>query len=1050
MGLENKYSYIINEFRDILDRIDALIQKAIISLRFDSIVLSENEIQLLEKAKSLTEIKIIELLDNKDGEKFKALCSTYFDIASFLLLKNNYLNENKEYFAFEIIKLISIAYLGEEWHKLRRLFNENINLVSSIKNSAEKWNEKVLYTIVYTNVLLVTKRNWEDVNNIIVQINQLRNLQKEYEENYLKNIEEENRPFAAGELFSLYNFARVVELISQYIIYGNPADVKEKVKFHLNYAIEYAIKSGNRILELLLVFFEAFSIKIIENTVWYVTSGINYWVTEFNKMLTENAEKGIFELLYPQREAIINGELLNLTKKAVLVNLPTSGGKTLIAEYRILVALNQFKENGGWVAYIVPTRALINQVYKELKNHFSKIGIHVERLSGALELDAFEEGLLQQDQEKPQFDVLVTTYEKLNLIIRQGYGKNPNRILVLTVVDEAHNIEDEERGLTLEMLLATIKNECQECSFLLLTPEIPNSDEIVKWLADERGKSISLSLDWWQPNERIIGALFPKGRGRTYNFSFKTLSTAKGSLNIGEEFQIVGSSTYDETISRISKRNIAKYVVSKVYNTEESIIVLVDNPSETFKFANELIPLINKSIKDYPDIDLLIRFVEEELGERHPLVNYLEKGVAVHSSALPDDIRILIEDYVREHKIKVIIATTTIAQGINFPVSSVIITSYHYKSKKGTIEIPPRDFWNIVGRVGRVGQSKPGWIGIVAKKKDLPNISSYVLRNVNALHSQLVDLIEKALQMQDADISTLLFNDSRWSAILQYISHLYKEMNSLEELLIHLEQKLNSSLGFRQLTTEKKRILIKKIEEYSHFVRPDLATLSDQTGFSTITIDRFLRKLEDINLSPKDWHKHQLFSEQNQTLQKLIGIMFETYEIRKSMEELKTGASFDKASISRLITGWVNGKNISELAIDFYPNEELQTAIEKTTKAIYKIISNAVVWGIAAIQRIPKSGIEFEKLSENEKRRILNIPSYIYYGVNTDEAVLMRKYNVPRSIAQKMGELYLAAMGKLDEKGVYDWLNKDENWDKISSNKLTGREYKKIWERLSL
>jgi hypothetical protein len=59
--------------------------------------------------------------------------------------------------------------------------------------------------------------------------------------------------------------------------------------------------------------------------------------------------------------------LLNPAHKAIVVNLPTSSGKTMIAEYRILQALNEFKERGGWVAYIAPTKSLVNQVFIQLR-----------------------------------------------------------------------------------------------------------------------------------------------------------------------------------------------------------------------------------------------------------------------------------------------------------------------------------------------------------------------------------------------------------------------------------------------------------------------------------------------------------------------------------------------------------------------------------------------------------------------------------------------------------------------------------------------------------
>jgi hypothetical protein len=138
------------------------------------------------------------------------------------------------------------------------------------------------------------------------------------------------------------------------------------------------------------------------------------------------------------------------------------------------------------------------------------------------------------------------------------------------------------------------------------------------------------------------------------------------------------------------------------------------------------------------------------------------------------------------------------------------------------------------------------------------------------------------------------------------------------------------------------------------------------------------------NISPGDWNKNQLFSEQNQTMKKLVGIMLNTYEIRKSLEEIKVGEHvLDQQSISRLIIQWVNGNNISQRSI--CPNEDDKTkAIEKTTKAIYKVIANMASWCIAALQKMPTSGIYCQDLSETEKKKMINIPAYLLYGVNTD------------------------------------------------------------------
>lgn len=58
-----------------------------------------------------------------------------------------------------------------------------------------------------------------------------------------------------------------------------------------------------------------------------------------------------------------------------------------------------------------------------------------------------------------------------------------------------------------------------------------------------------------------------------------------------------------------------------------------------------------------------------------------------------------------------LVATTTIAQGVNFPVSGVVFASHQYPYGQA---MPPEDFWNIAGRAGRVDQGDLGVVALVA------------------------------------------------------------------------------------------------------------------------------------------------------------------------------------------------------------------------------------------------------------------------------------------------------------------------------------------------
>lgn len=178
----------------------------------------------------------------------------------------------------------------------------------------------------------------------------------------------------------------------------------------------------------------------------------------------------MFEMLPPQRITLRDQGLLTTGARAVVLSLPTSSGKTFIAQFRILQALNQFDADRGWIAYVAPTRALVNQICARLRRDFAPLGIVVERVSPALDIDGVEAELLVEADPAAAFRILVGTPEKIDLLLRGGWEAKIGRPLTLVVVDEAHNISSGDRGLKLELLLATINRECRNSQFLLMTP----------------------------------------------------------------------------------------------------------------------------------------------------------------------------------------------------------------------------------------------------------------------------------------------------------------------------------------------------------------------------------------------------------------------------------------------------------------------------------------------------------------------------------------------------------------------------------------------------
>ena len=155
-----------------------------------------------------------------------------------------------------------------------------------------------------------------------------------------------------------------------------------------------------------------------------------------------------------------------------------------------------------------------------------------------------------------------------------------------------------------------------------------------------------MQLDWWQPNERVVGAIRVDGQARNYVISIDTLQTNKGTFEVGELIPLSRHEEASLTKSQLcnSKVNISSLIASELLNINSPIIVLAADPSETYTIAESLYNSASDNFQEDEDVSLLIKLVESELGNDFPLARYLKRRIAVHSSALPDDIKYLIED----------------------------------------------------------------------------------------------------------------------------------------------------------------------------------------------------------------------------------------------------------------------------------------------------------------------------------------------------------------------------------------------------------------------
>ncbi len=1003
------------------------------------------ELSTIDYSSELSEI------ESKDKNELYEMYQHLFYLMRVLPVPGNCIEKIKF-----IYKIIAYSYLGQKWESGRRYIIENEQLCLIQIEDSDTWDIKVFKKVYKAFLHLIRKNNWNDLSVASKLIAELRDEQSIFEKQYLSGIYTQNLMGSSLELVGLYHLAKAVDITTQFMLGGRPIEIREQLDFHFEKAIDAAEKCSNIEMNLILKLLYDTIKQMVINSIWMVTQRVNSRVTKFVNSIT-HSNKPVYELLYPQRLAVLEKGLLDPAHKAVVVDMPTSSGKTLIAEFRILQALNQFSDDNGWVVYVAPTRALVNQIATRLKRDLSPIDIKVEKMSGAIEIDAFEDNLLKSNSKS--FDVLVTTPEKLNLLIREDVESKIKRPLALAVIDEAHNIEDEARGLNLELLMSNIKNDCPRANFLLLTPFIPNSGAVAKWLDPDSPNDISIELNW-KPNDRVIGAIYPDGRGRNWKTYFETLLTSNERIKIEKKILVSNDCPLDMARSNLSKTTLTMAVTKQLIE-RKGILAICRTRDLCWDFATQLANEMDICSPN-EDIELVKRFVAAELGNEFSLIPLLDKRIGVHHSGLPDEVKYLMEWLMEKELLKVLVATTTIAQGINFPVSTILMASYAYP---WTTEMPVRDFWNLVGRSGRTEQSTLGVVGIAIgekennKARELNKLKTFISKSSEQLASRLVYMVEETIKIgEEFDLASQFYKPD-WSQFLQYITHMYNQCDELNEFTAKAETFLRRTYGYNYISNDKKKILIDAVKKYASKLNSNkgLAKLSDSTGFSFETINNTVMEVKKLGLGMQSWNSSNLFSKGG-SLKNLMGVMLSIPEINKTLKDAmeKGGKSLDRDTLANMTNDWVAGEEIASIASKYFNDNDANVTLSTCCNAIYSKLINSATWGLSSLQKMPNSGLDFDKLSEEDIVKLRNIPAMIYYGVNTDDAILMRINNIPRSIAPEMGRRFKAKKSNIYESTsteVTDWLRSlpEHDWNNIVQKKqvITGKEYKKVWQILN-
>jgi helicase len=939
---------------------------------------------------------------------------------------------------FEALDGVVANRLPELKYQLR-----NLNLEPD--GSALSWDDKLQAELRKAVLLLVRKRDGTaDMAKVTHLLASLREGQAAGEKS-IGNLETiSDRQRAAGRSMALYYVARAVEITSQFVA-GEQVRVQNRslsaqgVRTEIDrllFAAKEILRGIDSELLIEIPKLNQALTSLVDTSVYAMT--LPRPVREFIGGLATRREDPVLEFWYAQRQAL-DSRLLDPTRSAVVVSLPTSAGKTLLAELAIVQANRD--EPTEKIVYLAPTRALVTQVTLGLRKDFTNLGISVQSASSGFDLDPIERQVLAS-----KYDVLVTTPEKLDLLVRTDHEAVKN--LSLVVVDEAHNLSDGLRGARLEFLLSTLRRERLGCRFLLLTPFASNAGDVARWLGGETGTPILVD---WKPNDRVVGAF---GAGRSYRGSrpltYTTLESVHSDCPAGLSIEL-GTSSELQTISKTSLSVVAGHRLAKALGG--GVLVLASTRQDAETRAASIAEVLGVNLDD-KDIDLVTRYILTETGGDHPLAQLLKRGVAFHHAGLSTECRFLIERLVEKDKIRVVCATTTLAQGVHFPLSTAVIESLSRRTQVFhnwvSTEIDPQEFWNVVGRVGRTGEDSFGSVFFVARNdKDVKDAQEFLRKDATTVHSSIAEMMEALVNRPPSFSIGMVERYKPLSAFLQYILHALAVGNEGDISSDALEALIRNSFAFLQAEQKGEDFsnnLLRWAKAYVDLVKVQkgrtlqaFAEVADGTGFSSPSVDRVFQEWRD-QANPAEWTPERLFppaGPESPVLTRAMDTLGRIPEVSLGTYDLPT---FSPARVARIITAWVNGDSIWEIAKREYDGDVIECS-----RHIYSTITGLVPWGLRAIERVGFQGkrdVDWDVLE--------SIQAMVLHGVLSSHAVGLRLIGVPRVVAEGLAKSAKEADVKIPDLRAWIEVADAKVWDRAlpANSKITGDECRRIWRVL--
>lgn len=703
-----------------------------------------------------------------------------------------------------------------------------------------------------------------------------------------------------------------------------------------------------------------------------------------------------------EHSIIINDEIFSLNKfqkevylaykhnETISISAPTSAGKSYILCTLLLKELSCGIKN---IIYIVPTRALISQVETDLKSLLKQYKMDEQTCITSVPP--------QEDIDYGKSNIYVFTQERLHWFLHGNF--NP-RINIL-IVDEAHKIEDGNRGILLQQKIEEVVKSNPEIKVFFSSPFTSNPEILLDNVINNSRKC-KVNTQFVSVNQNLLYVSQVPRKICEWQIQ---LCTVEKSTLLGK---IIMS---DRPTTELHK------IVHTAFQTSNKggCLIYSNGAADAEDTANLLYDLLPENEID-EEITELIELIKKTIHNQYVLAKVLSKGIAFHYGNMPLLIRNEIERLFCVGKIEYLVCTSTLLEGVNLPAKSIIIR----KPSRGLKNpLNQNDFWNLAGRAGRLGKEYSGNIFCIEPLKwSIPPEPNKIKQEIKLA----LNIIE-----------------SKGEELLNYIRNDSPREESVKS------PDLEFAFGYYYI----KYILDGECAPSTSFY--DKLLLELETVKSKITLPGYILK-KNPGISPIA--QQSLYNYFNSNIEKIDTLIpvypndSNAYTEYKNLIEIigKTLSSYPQqlnASRTILLIHWMSGKPLSYLIQKSYESYKKNHRNKKLPAIIREVMDNVekfVRYQFAKDSSCYVDILRYILEINNKKDLIDNIPQlnlWLEFGVSQRTHLSLLALGLSRNTVLELSR-YIISTNKSKEECLV-WL-KSMNLDELNLSPIIISELKKI------